>query len=198
MAPSMDNMMSCPQTVKGSRPVSPTSTRRTISFSPDVTIHEILHLFNYSPEEIKSTWNSRTEILAFKKENKTAVQNMALLGDDDDDDGCFRGLEGKTPLGVMRKRQNKAHGRWAVLWEQKQQRETGFWDPEAIADAYYDCTEHCQASAQMLGFRDEQDAKEAALMANKENSSGGPGYSYNRIILKIDENLSQVLLSSAA
>jgi hypothetical protein len=183
------------QTVKGSRPVSPTSTRRTISFSPDAATHEVLHLYNYSPEEIKSTWNSRSEILAFKKEIKNIVQNLDLPGDDD---CCFRGLEGKTPRGALRKRQNRVDARSTVLSEQKRQRETGIWDPEAIADAYYDCTDHCQASAQMLGFRDEQDAKEATIMVNKENSSGGPGYSYNRIILKVDEELSPVLLSSAA
>jgi hypothetical protein len=196
MAPSMDKNVYC-QTLKRSRPVSPTSTRRTISFSPDVAIHDVLHLNNYSTEEIESTWNSRREISAFKKENKNIAQNLVLPGDGDDD-YCFRGLEGKTPRGALRKRQNRVNARSAVLWEQNRQTETGIRDPEAIADAYYDCTDHCQASAQMLGFRDEQDAKEATVMVNKEKPSGGPGYSYNRIILEIDEKLSRVLLSSAA
>jgi hypothetical protein len=71
---------------------------------------------------------------------------------------CFRGLEGKTTDGVMRKRMLKAIAREEVFNEQDRQGLLGIYDPEAIADAYFNCTELARVSARMLGIRDEKEA----------------------------------------
>jgi hypothetical protein len=145
-----------------------TTKRRTpattgVSFSPVVVACHILHRFDYTSQEIKSCWYSPVDIRTMKKDNK---QLILLLSSSDIIGDCLRGLEGKTHRGAQQKRQNKLRVREAVIYEQRRQQQIiimnggrGVRDPEAIADACYDATEHCQAMAYMLGLRDEFEVK---------------------------------------
>ncbi len=63
-------------------------------------------------------------------------------------------------MGARRKRQNRIDARAAVFFEQEMQEEDGYFDADAIADAYFERTERCQAEAQMLALRDEKEAME--------------------------------------
>ena len=163
-----------PFAAMSSCPLSPTSTRRTISFSPDKDIREILHRNDYSPEETKSAWYSIAELKKLKKDAKRIIQNFAFLDDSDDDCAGLRGLECRTYGGKAQKRKNKVNARSAVLSEQTRQRKIGVLDAEAIADAYYNFTEHCLIMAQLMGFRDEVNARKT-----------------DKMLLRIDEICSQ-------
>jgi hypothetical protein len=83
----------------------------------------------------------------------------------------LRGLEGKTTLGLYRKRQVKFNAREAVLEEQQRQWQRGIRDEEAIAEAYFECAEAAHITAYMLGLRDEREAR--AIVESKPKSRGG-------------------------
>ena len=72
---------------------------------------------------------------------------------------CFRGLEGKTMEGLIKKRMLKAHARDAVFQEQDRQWELGTSDPEKIANIYRKSTEIARTSARLLGLRDAKESK---------------------------------------
>jgi hypothetical protein len=171
--------------------------RRTLSFSSTVDVHEVLHVREFSLDEIRSSWYSNKEIKAMKKRNKRIAAQSEK--ENDANDYCLRGLETKTVRGSSQKRQRKSTAREAVFLEQRRQQEQGVEDPEAIAEAYYDCTDYCQATAHMMGLRD-------ALMApnnnnNKEEDerlSGGYSCRHRPIILQVRRENQRQVSSSAA
>ena len=177
---------------KRPRPSTPQllDDERRISFAPNVKVQEYLHLDEYSAEERDLTWYTRSDLAGFKKEAKSAIRTFVMLGHEG---ATFRGLESRTPHGALRKLQNKEQARWAVFAEQERQWREGYQDPEAIADVYYDYTEHCRANAQMMGLRDEQElfhmVKESLDMA----------YNHSRIVLKnvVNENRPMPISSAA-
>jgi hypothetical protein len=199
--------------------VLPTSTRRTttISFSPVVVVaHGGLHRFDYTSQEIESAWYSRVELRTMKRDNK----NAGLLLNNSSS-ATLRGLESKTQRGAQQKRQNKKRAREAVFLEQKRQREEGDCDEEGLADLCYEATEHCQATAHMLGLRDEYEVKammflqqeetfqqkveaddnddESVLKEEKSSTSIDPaGYCYRPIILRVLYEPKRKLVSSSA
>jgi hypothetical protein len=172
--------------------------RRTLSFSSTVDVHEVLHVGDFSLDEIRSSWYSHKEIKVMKKRSKRIATQSEK--ENDENDYCLRGLETKTVRGSSQKRQRKSTARKAVFLEQRRQQEQGLENPEAIAEAYYDCTDYCQATAHMMGLRD-------ALMApnnntnNKEEDerlSGRYPCRHRPIILQVRrENLRQVSSSAA-
>lgn len=131
--------------------------RKSVSFAPMVSTLGIIHINDYSSEEVSSTWYSRDELRAIKSEAKC----VANSSDPSTDDICLRGLEARTAAGARRKRQNRIEARSAVFFEQDAQEEDGYSDPDAIADAYFECSERCQAEAQMIAVRDQREAMEA-------------------------------------
>jgi hypothetical protein len=140
-----------------------------------------------------SSWYCKEEIKEIKDSVKDIVARM-VSGEDDED--CTRGLESRTREGALRKRHNKNDARAAVFFEQEmQQADAGIFDPESIADIYYDYSEHCQASAEMMGLRDEKEA-EAAWVSPKSTVLE---YSYSRVVLNLQNTESiTIVLSSAA
>jgi hypothetical protein len=193
--------------------VSPKSSQRSsISFSPEVRIFNVLHFLDYSAEEKQATWCDGDEITSFKNEAKASAALMisGVVAESESAELCFRGLEARTRDGALRKRHNKIDARAAVFIEQELQQEEGVFDEEAIADVYYDCTQHCRASANMMGLRDEKHAQQAtAVVVVKEErvltaltcKTPSPvlGFSFNRVALNVagPENMRRVSSSAA-
>jgi hypothetical protein len=150
----------CASVLKSSRLALHASSLRRVSFAVENTTHHVLHINDYSPEEKYSSWYCKEDIKAIKDVTKEVVSKM-VQDEIENDAYCFRGLEARTIAGARRKRQNKIDARAAVFFEQEMQEEDGICDPEAIADVYYDYSEHCQVEAQMKGLRDKRAALEA-------------------------------------
>ena len=131
--------------------------RKCVSFSTVIKSHSIIHINDYSSEEKSSTWYCREELQAIKAEAKVIANTACDMSNKDE---CLRGLEAKTPAAARRKKENRVTARAAVFLEQEVQEEDGFSDPDAIADAYFECAERCQAEAQMMAVRDEKEAME--------------------------------------
>jgi hypothetical protein len=128
--------------------------RKTVSFAATVNTRTTIHLNEYSSQEKQDTWYNREEVVAMRR-NATFDAKCPKA------DTCLRGLEAKTATGARKKKQKRIEARAAVFLEQEIQDEDGLSDPDAIADAYFECSEACQAEAQMLALRDEKEAMEA-------------------------------------
>lgn len=131
--------------------------RRCVNFSTVIKSHSIIHINDYSSQEKSSTWYCREELQAIKAEAKLIAKTTCDVSNHDE---CLRGLEARTPTAARRKKENRINARAAVFFEQEVQEEDGFSDPDAIADAYFEYAESCQAEAQMMGVRDEKEAME--------------------------------------
>ncbi|KAG7366213.1 hypothetical protein IV203_028883 [Nitzschia inconspicua] len=88
---------------------------------------------------------------------------------------CFRGLEGKTHEGQIRKRLLKENARKVVFEEQQRQASLGFYDPNAISHEYHKATQFSRTSALRLGCRDEEEALEWLCTKDETNDSKSKG-----------------------
>jgi hypothetical protein len=101
---------------------------------------------------------------------------------------CLRGLEGKTTLGLYRKREVKYNAREAVLDEQQKQWQKGIHDVDAIARVYVQVAEAAQITAYILGLRDEREVKsmtDATTTTSSSKSRGGSGGGFGNSLLKV-------------
>jgi hypothetical protein len=165
--------------------VSPKSSKRSISFSSEVFVIDVLHIMDYSAEEKQATWFVGNDMRFFKNECRGSAALMNN-GVSESAELCFRGLEARTRDGALRRRRNKIDARAAVFMEQDLQEDEGVFDEEAIADAYYDYTEHCHVAANMMGLRDERDARAMAVVVEETTFKAAEpvlGYSFNRVVL---------------
>jgi hypothetical protein len=166
--------------------VSPKSSKRSISFSSEVFVIDVLHIMDYSAEEKQATWFVGNDMRFFKNECRGSAALMNN-GVSESAELCFRGLEARTRDGALRRRRNKIDARAAVFMEQDLQEDEGVFDEEAIADVYYEYTEHCHVAANMIGLQDERDARatSTAAVVVEEEPKAAPvlGYSFNRVVL---------------
>jgi hypothetical protein len=77
---------------------------------------------------------------------------------------CFRGLEGKTTGGQIKKRMIKENAREVVFREQRRQLYQGDTCPETIAQEYKKATALARTSAYRLARKDEKDALDLLLL----------------------------------
>lgn len=139
-----------------------TTTRRAVHFNDDDDTHFVLSRVDYTIEEMSSTWYDRTDL----KQMRTTARSEARLLEvgllHESSTTSVRGLEGRTTEGLKRKRRNRADANNAVFDELDNQEEQGIFDDDALADIYFVFSEHCQATAHMMGMRDANLAKKAA------------------------------------
>ena len=139
-------------------PLHQSSTR--VSFGATVDMCEVMSRSEYTQEELKASWFDRDELRRMKEntksEGKLVEQGLLLNGPD----VSIRGLEAKTRAGMKRKRQNRLNAYAAVFFEIDRQEYEGYFDEDLIADAYFNYSEQCAVSAQMIGKRDEVEAKD--------------------------------------
>jgi hypothetical protein len=137
------------------------SRRRGVTFADSVKVLDVLHRHDYTVEEISQTWYNPYELRS-QKDNARLEGKLIEQGSlFECHDVTIRGLESKTTEGKRRKRQNRMYAYSAVFLEVETQQDLGILDEDAIADAYYNYSEQCQFQAQMIAFRDAEDAKNA-------------------------------------
>lgn len=139
------------------------SGARRVAFFDAAIVYEISNTDSFTPEEIQSCWYDRVDLRQMKENAKQEARLMenGLLRESDDI--SFRGLECRTKEGSRLKRHNRASANAAVFYELDNQDDRGIFDDEALADAYFNHSEHCQVSAQMVGMRDAREAHVALI-----------------------------------
>jgi hypothetical protein len=127
------------------------NTKKSVCFNPVVHGRPVLHIKDYSDDELRSNWYTDLEYDAFNVEIRTTVLIMTRGGPPILSNGepyCARGLESETRDGARKKRLNKLHSRRAVIDEQELQNAHGpQCDDQILARIYFDCTRHCQYEA---------------------------------------------------
>jgi len=143
------------------------ASRRSVSFHETVVIHEVMNREGYTYHEVVACWYDRSDLRQMKDNARSEarlVQSGILV---EGDDISIRGLESKTSEGARRKRQYRMNAYAAVFFEIETQNELGIVDEDAIADVYFNYSEHCQISAQMMAIRDADDV--SAMDADAKN-----------------------------
>jgi hypothetical protein len=165
--------------------------QRFVSFDA-VDFREVLNRDAFTPEEIESCWYDRVDLRQMREDARSEARMMDSGLLEESDDVCLRGLECRTKEGARAKRQNRANVNAAIFFELDSQEDNGIYDDEAIADVYYNYSEHCQVSAQMIGARDAREAQLA--LAGMKSDFVGSSLRYAAIKLSTPEGL----ISSAA
>lgn len=124
---------------------------RQVSFSPMVMIVDVMSLSEYTPDEVKASWLNIDDMRRMRDEARSEAKllDAGLLLPEKS-----RGLEHRTRDGLKRKRRNRKRAYAAVFCEIEFQREEEILDEDAIADAYYACSDPCAIAAQQIGERD--------------------------------------------
>ena len=130
-----------------------------VSFGDAPTVHEVINRDSITPEEKEACWFSRFEMQLIKYNVRSDVSDMQSGRFVETDDATARGLESSTRMNSMAKRWKRMNAYEAVFCEIKNQEQDFVFDEDAIADAYFEYTESCQASAVLIAKQDEIEAR---------------------------------------
>ena len=157
---------------------SPDPTRST-TFSPYSTMHNVLHINDYSDKEIACTRYDANELEMIKKTDVIKTLSMmnksGLQIPQDNPWYCCHGLESFTREGSARKRANRTNAWDAVLDEQDLQWDEGVCDPQAIANAYSGLSRDCQDAAVMNAIQDHDMSSDTSVELKKR---GGASFAF--------------------
>jgi hypothetical protein len=149
--------------------------KRSITFSHFATIHNVLHINDYSGEEIECTRYYADELKEIKKTdvlNTLSMMKGGLHIREENPWYCCRGLEPFTREGSARRKANRENAWNAVFWEQDLQWENGIYDPEAISNAYSEFSHDCQDAAVMKATEDHDMSRETSFELLKPFACG--------------------------
>jgi hypothetical protein len=141
-----------------------TKTSASVSFSPEVKVHNLLHINDYTKVEMAACWYSLEEYKETKTEIKYIVgliENKELI---DEEQYCQRGIvEYKTQAAKISRCKRRMDGINAVLNEQCLQRQEGvsssYSDGVRIYIVYREHIFKDQLEAYLRGMADEQIAR---------------------------------------
>mmetsp|Transcript_45733 Transcript_45733/g.110836 ORF Transcript_45733/g.110836 Transcript_45733/m.110836 type:complete len:184 (+) Transcript_45733:82-633(+) len=136
------------------------STTRRVTINPNVEVHEISSIYDYTASEISASWYNEEEMDRITQRCFKILQKTDSGSSKNSKKYCVRGLESHTTLGSISKRNNREAAYTAVLEEQERQwNANDETDVQAISDAYRCTTSSCQLWAQVVGNRDQQEVE---------------------------------------
>ena len=130
------------------------SSKKTVSFASTARIKRILHLKEYSKEELVTTWYQTADFDRIRQEINETIDLMeegTLL---DESRYCKRGIEFHTREGSKLRRDNRSMSLCALLEEQSIQNDEGENDVEMMARVYSEYTCRCSIAAHMVALSD--------------------------------------------
>ncbi len=123
------------------------SRKQSVSFKTTVNVHLVLHLNNYTEEEVKACWFEASEMNEIKTGILVTLQKMEMRTSpfsliSEQKGICSHGLDSFTEDGLLRQRMRLSQAIDAVLDIQYSQFEKfdSIHNAKAIADAYDKCT----------------------------------------------------------
>ena len=162
-------------------------TKKRVTFVPKARVYPVLHIQEYTKEEMKSTWYNKDDMVCMQSEIKEIVNTYIHEGLRKclSKYECIRGLECRFPQGSKSRSDNKRASRQAVILEQSKQRhrnESGtatttkttknatikkHLDENQIALVYMLETRHCQVSAHEIALEDEEQVVQMYNLSNR-------------------------------
>jgi hypothetical protein len=134
---------------------------KSLTFAPTVRVQKIIHINEFTDEEVSACYYHKEEMHRVKLELKATVQ-MFQDGELEKDTSHFtkRGTEHRTPDAVKRRNRNKQMAAYAVFEEQEDQWDDGVLDPEVLASIYQAASSHCQVAAHKMALEYESEVNE--------------------------------------
>jgi hypothetical protein len=159
-------------------PKSARDIRRKVTWNPTVNGRSVLHINDFTDEEVQAAWFRAHEFECIRADIRLAVA-LIERGDLPQDTLQYtkRGLEYRTEVGAQLREDNKTAARDAVLDEQEDQWNAGIFDSETLSRIYISRSCHCQVEARKQGLQDESDVHElhrAATETGKLDASAQP------------------------
>jgi hypothetical protein len=168
-------------------PKSARNIRRKVTWNPTVDGRSVLHINDFTGEEVEATWFHTHDFEAIRTDIKLAVA-LIERGDLPQDTLQYtkRGLEYRTEVGAQLRADNKTVARDAVLDEQDDQWDAGIFDSETLSRIYISRSCHCQVEARQQGLQDESDVHElhtrtATAETGKLGASAQPPYHHVKV-----------------
>ena len=139
-----------------------------VMFHPLVKVHPIIHINEYTEQEITTCWITNEEYNASNKQRSKEVKLLQQGIKLRDKKYCSRGIESCTRSGSFKKYMARQRAIGCVLTEQSIQNMNGIRDDDMLAHIYHCYTVKCSIDAQETGLRD----REAVLaMLHRDGSS---------------------------
>ena len=156
---------------------------RQVSFNPMSICYDVMHLDDYSDDEMEASWFSADD---FAKMREVARAEVHMLEAGLLVETRIRGLEHRTRQGIRRKRHSRERAYRAVFEEIDCQIDEEIIDEFSIAEAYYIHSRAAAIFAQRV-------AKKDAIEANKIYKKSSKG----RVLLN-KQMISKVTITSSA
>lgn len=141
------------------------SPKKRVSFAGTVRLRVVLHVADYSIEELQACWFSRHEMAQINYNVRNLLLRMAQNKLQSGELPCIRGLENQTRERAGEKMKNRKHTIETVLHAYRSQMHSGDYDDMAIADLYRQCSRRNQIRATMRGLADQEAARK--IQGNK-------------------------------
>mmetsp|Transcript_4318 Transcript_4318/g.4761 ORF Transcript_4318/g.4761 Transcript_4318/m.4761 type:complete len:270 (+) Transcript_4318:147-956(+) len=138
--------------------INETKKSKSVRFFPHVTVREVLHVNEYTDEEVYLSWYRRSDFQKMKQSFILIIQKL--------ENGCWpgdtlhetaRGLEHRTREGSQRRKLRKLKGLMAVLDEQERQWMERTKDVEKISRSYMRFTVTAIHAARVIAQKDRQE-----------------------------------------
>lgn len=148
----------------GGETTGKTKQQNKISFCPKVKVNKIIHINEYTDDEINATYYHRDEMKSVRQQLRETVKILEEqpTADEFKESNSFskRGAEFRTSEGARIRHRNKNIA-WDALFDaQDAQFEDGVFDPEVLASIYSAATTHCQHAAHLLALKDQEELNE--------------------------------------
>jgi putative cell wall-binding protein len=139
-----------------------TDAQAHVQFSKQVIVSQIIHLYEYTQEEMEATWYQEEEYtriskICIKTVHKMEQRRKRSLKKQEIES---RGLEGHTTTGIVSKTENRRLAYEKILQEQEHQNCQGIYDDEAMAECYESVSSSCALWARKVALRDHIDAED--------------------------------------
>lgn len=164
--------------------------QKNVRFCGQVYVRQIEHMNEYSAEEFKQMWYSRSELLGIRKaisaecdalKNKSRKQrrlSLSFIDSSADSDLCSRGLEGFLSEKVAQSRIIvRARAKQAVLSEQQRQWKYLGYDPESLSRISISRSEECVSDSIRRANEDAVEAR--SIMDDTMRTSDWAALSWN-------------------
>jgi hypothetical protein len=139
-----------------------TDAQAHVQFSKQLQVARIMHLAEYTQEEMEATWYQEEEYtriskICIKTVHKMEKRRKRSLRKREVES---RGLEGHTTTGTISKKESRRLAYDKIFHEQEHQRFRGIYNDEAMAESYQTVSSSCALWARTLALRDQIDAED--------------------------------------
>ena len=150
---------------------SSSSSLTTILTSSTATTqcHDILHITEYTADEIAECWYTRADYFDIREDMKEELTyfysavNDSTVSAAEADDYCHRGLERRTALAKTLRQTTRAQAIRAVVSEVQYQQHHGYTNSQMLADVYREYSGPAADLARSLGEQDARDARRTCV-----------------------------------